>query len=201
MLTGNDIEEMKATLNKSVENTLESLSLILKKQMKMSYIDILELRLEDVIEAIGQPDDLYGCIQVEIFGESEIKKSILGHLLLLMDADSARKFVSSVTGEEASDVKKHLDFFREVGNIISGAFLASVSEYFRFEFRESLPDFCFDILGSCIDSALCSIAATTEKNLIFKVVVKTEEEDVEIKILLLFYPNIYKFLEFKKEIE
>ena len=189
--------KMKEIITKSAEDMIESLSTIMNKKLNIISVDILDLRLEDVIQKIGKPDDMHGCIQVEIFGKSEIKNSMLGHFLLLMDHESMKKFISLAGREESDGFKKHLDFFREVGNITSGSFLRLISESLKFEFRESLPDFCYDMLGSCMDSVLCSIAATSEKSLIFKAVIGMD--GLKMNAMLLFYPDIYNLIDLVRE--
>lgn len=193
--------EIKKIIKRGADDVLNSLTVVMDKKMNVFDVDILELRLEDVVKEFGEPDSICGCIKVEIFGKSEIKKSRLGHYLLLADENSVKRIMHLIKDKESEDVKDYIDFFREIGNITSGSFLRSISEYFKFEFFESLPDFCFDMVGSCVDSDLCSVAASAEKTLIFKVVLTTPEKDIKIKIFLLFYPEIYDLMEFKKEIE
>ena len=200
MLEKKDIEEIKKSVNKGAENTLESLSIILNKKLKIVNTEILELKTEEIIQRIDSLDKMYGCIQVEIFGKSEIQKSKLGHFIIFMNEENTKKFVLLATKEEFSKIK-HLDFFREIGNITSGSFLTSISEYFKFEFTESLPDFCYDMLGSCTDPIICSLAEKSLKNLVFKTVIKTQDDDLEMELLLIFYSDIYDLLNFKKEIE
>ena len=88
-----ELEELKEVVNKSVEECLKSLEVILKGEVEVTSIGVEELRLEGAVERIGEPDSMNGCIRVDVFGMHEIKKSLLGHFMVFIDEDSMKNII------------------------------------------------------------------------------------------------------------
>ena len=129
-------------------NAATSLAQMLQTKVDISVpkIDLLEFR--EVGEAMGGEELLVAGIYLRIEGD------LNGSIMFLMEEKSAHELVARLMGSQAQDEhgfsEMELSALKEIGNIITGAYLNSLSTLTNMRITPSVPDLCVDMAGAIL---------------------------------------------------
>jgi chemotaxis protein CheC len=153
-------KEGKVALEKMARDGSEkasaSLSSLIKKEISVQTIFAQALPLERIADTLGDPTELVTTIMMDVSGGAN------GSILLIYPKQSALNIVDLLekrplgTTTELSVLDESA--LRESGNIISGSFLAALSDYLQINMVESVPDIATDMLKATIDLAISRFA-------------------------------------------
>ncbi|MBQ3786965.1 MAG: chemotaxis protein CheC [Lachnospiraceae bacterium] len=129
-------------------NAATSLAQMLQTKVDISVpkIDLLEFR--EVGEAMGGEELLVAGIYLRIEGD------LNGSIMFLMEEKSAHELVARLMGAQTHDEhsfsEMELSALKEIGNIITGAYLNSLSTLTNMRITPSVPDLCVDMAGAIL---------------------------------------------------
>jgi len=147
-----DIDAMKFDVLKEIANigagnatTALSKLLNMKVDMKVPNIEFLEFK--ELSEAIGGAENLVVGILLTL------GNSIDGMMMFLMERESAEQVVDVLTGrtghiEEFTEMD--LSALQEIGNIIAGSYLSSISAFTSLTITASVPYLSIDMAGAIL---------------------------------------------------
>ncbi|MBQ6903104.1 MAG: chemotaxis protein CheC, partial [Lachnospiraceae bacterium] len=139
-------------------NATSALSQMLDLKLDMSVPEVRLLEFKDVGTAMGGADQVMVGIYLMVEGD------IGGSMMFLLDAPSARHLVnilmSTPDAKEETFSEIELSALKEVGNIITGAYLNSLSMMTNLAIVPSVPYITVDMLGAII--SVPAIAFGTE---------------------------------------
>ena len=139
-------------------NATSALSQMLDLKLDMSVPEVRLLEFKDVGSAMGGADQVMVGIYLMVEGD------IGGSMMFLLDAPSARHLVnilmSTPDAKEETFSEIELSALKEVGNIITGAYLNSLSMMTNLAIVPSVPYITVDMLGAII--SVPAIAFGTE---------------------------------------
>ena len=139
-------------------NATSALSQMLDLKLDMSVPEVRLLEFKDVGTAMGGADQVMVGIYLMVEGD------IGGSMMFLLDAPSARHLVnilmSTPDAKEETFTEIELSALKEVGNIITGAYLNSLSMMTNLAIVPSVPYITVDMLGAII--SVPAIAFGTE---------------------------------------
>jgi chemotaxis protein CheC len=125
-------------------------------------------------------------------------------MFFLLPGKSGNRLSRMITKSAAeNDVLSEYDrsALREVGNILSGAFLTALSNFLGVSMLHSVSEVVTDMLGSIINSVVAQLGKTSDVALIFKVNMKIEGEDISAQLYFMADPVFTgKILELTKKI-
>ena len=129
-------------------NAATSLAQMLQTKVDISVpkIDLLEFR--EVGEAMGGEELLVAGIYLRLEGD------LNGSIMFLMEEKSAHELVARLMGAQTHDEhsfsEMELSALKEIGNIITGAYLNSLSTLTNMRITPSVPDLCVDMAGAIL---------------------------------------------------
>ena len=148
-LNGMHLDILKEIGNIGAGNAATSLSKLLSRRVDMNVPEVKVLPFNQVEMAIGGAEALVAGVYLEFTGD------IQGTMLFILDKGSANNLLSLLIPGYCT--KPHGDFsplersaLQEVGNILAGAYLGSLSVLTKLDIKPSTPAFAYDMAGAIL---------------------------------------------------
>lgn len=136
----------------------------MKVDIKVPKIDLLDF--SQVGEAIGGEELLMAGVYLGIEGD------ITGSMMFLLEEKAAHNLVAKLMGMEMpegaefSDIEKSA--LNEIGNIMTGAYLNSLSTLTNMKIFPTVPDLCIDMAGAILSVPAIEFGAMGDKMLMIE---------------------------------
>lgn len=158
---------LKEIGNIGAGNATTALSKLLnaKVDMKVPKIELLEFK--DLSDLIGGAENIVVGILLTLEG------SIDGMIMFILEKESAHKIVNMLMagmegggGEEFSEIE--LSALQEIGNIIAGAYLSSLSSLTSLTITSSVPYMAIDMAGAILSVPAIEFGKISDKALLIE---------------------------------
>lgn len=147
-LTAQYADLLRELGNIGAGNATSALSQMLDLKLDMSVPEVRLLEFKDVGEAMGGADQIMVGIFLAVEGDID------GSMMFLLDAPSARHLVNVLMNtpdaKEETFTELELSALKEVGNIITGAYLNALSMMTNLAIIPSVPYVTVDMLGAIL---------------------------------------------------
>jgi len=188
------LDALKEIVNIGAGNAATALSQLTKKKVSMSIPRARVCKIQDVPRVLGMggEDEPISIVYNQIVGDTS------GAIMMIFDAKESLKLVDVLLGKEIGE-SMFLDemgqsAIKEIGNICSGASLASISEFTGMKYLYSIPLFASDMLGAILNAILSKFAASASSTLVVMAELKVEELVVKSTILFIFTSEDVKLI-------
>lgn len=146
-------------------NATTALAQMLQCKVDMAVPKVGLLEFKEVGEAMGGEEQIMAGIYLGVEGD------ITGSIMFLLEKDSARFLVSKMMGmqeegEEFSEME--LSALKEVGNIITGAYLNSLSSITNLKIYPTIPDMTIDMAGAIMSVPAIQFGAVGDRMLLIQ---------------------------------
>lgn len=141
------IDVLKEIGNIGAGNAATALSKMILKRVDMEVPKVNILEFKNVAELVGGPETEVVGIYFKVSGD------ITGSIMVLMDKKSAKKLTNllmSRNDEEDELDEMDLSALQEVGNILSGSYLSSLSTLTKLNLTMSVPSLTIDMAGAIL---------------------------------------------------
>lgn len=138
---------LKEIGNIGAGNATTALAQLLQCKVDMSVPKVNLLEFKEIGSAMGGEEQIMAGIYLGVEGD------ITGSIMFLLEKESARFLVSKLMGMELQgDDFSEMEFsaLKEVGNIITGAYLNSLSSLTNLVIYPSIPDITVDMAGAIL---------------------------------------------------
>lgn len=144
-ITDQYYDVLKEIGNIGAGNATTALSQMLNTRVDMAVPRVRLMEFKEVGTTMGGEDQLVAGIYLGVEGD------ITGSIMFIQRKESARNMVSKLMGMEieGDDFNElELSALKEIGNIITGAYLNSLSTMTNFCIYPSVPELCIDMAGA-----------------------------------------------------
>lgn len=164
-MTNEHFDILREIGNIGAGNATTALAQMLQCKVDMAVPQINLLEFKDIGAAMGGEELIMAGIYLGVEGD------ITGSIMFLVEKDSARHLVSKLMGmplegEEFSEME--LSALKEVGNIITGAYLNSLSSLTNLKIFPSIPDLTVDMAGAILSVPAIEFGALGDKILLIQ---------------------------------
>lgn len=146
-------------------NATTALAQMLQCKVDMSVPNVALLEFKDVGEAMGGEEQIMAGIYLGVEGD------ITGSIMFLLEKQAARFLVSKLMGMELEGEDfSEMEFsaLKEVGNIITGAYLNSLSALTNLVIFPSIPDVTVDMAGAIMSVPAIQFGEMGDKMLLIQ---------------------------------
>ena len=164
-----------------------AISKIVNSNVELEIRDISYLELDSIGEKILDSETVVTTLYLKITGD------VAGSILLIFPNECAHFLVELLSqGKEKDQNKKSLfsdyerSILKEVSNIISGAFLRSLSDYLDLTLVESIPDMTMDMMQATVDSVLIDFSRSSQNTITVNIAIASDEQKITGQFFLLF---------------
>ena len=156
---------LKEIGNIGAGNATTALSQMMQCKVDMTVPQVRMLEFKEVGEMMGGEETLMAGIYLGIEGD------ITGSIMFLLEKQTARHLVDKLMGmemegEEFSEIE--FSALKEVGNIITGAYLNSLSSLTNLVIYPSIPDLTMDMAGAILSVPAIQFGEVGDKMLLIQ---------------------------------
>ncbi|MCH5324024.1 MAG: chemotaxis protein CheC [Eubacterium sp.] len=184
-LNYNQIEVLREIGNIGSGNAATALSSMLGKRISMDVPKTALADFDRAIHLIGDPERLTAGIIVKLSGDID------GMLLHLFEEPFAASVITGMTGKENISLETlddtDVSVLCEIGNIMSGSYVAAVANLVGMKVDMSVPMLAVDMLGAIMSVPAVELSQTGDTVLVIKE--NFTIDSVEIKSDLLLIPS------------
>ena len=147
-------------------NATTALAQMMQCKVDMAVPQVRLLEFKEIGDMMGGEELIMAGIYLGIEGD------ITGSIMFLLEKQAARHLVSKLMGgmqpegEEFSEIE--LSALKEVGNIITGAYLNSLSMLTNLVIYPSVPDLCVDMAGAILSVPAIEFGALGDRMLLIQ---------------------------------
>lgn len=147
-------------------NATTALAQMMQCKVDMAVPQVKLLEFKELGELMGGEEIIMAGIYLGIEGD------ITGSIMFLLEKQAARHLVSKLMGgmqpegQEFSEME--LSALKEVGNIITGAYLNSLSMLTNLVIYPSIPDLCVDMAGAILSVPAIEFGALGDRMLLIQ---------------------------------
>ena len=156
---------LKEIGNIGAGNATTALAQMLQCKVDMSVPNVALLEFKEVGEAMGGEEQIMAGIYLEVEGD------ITGSIMFLLEKQAARFLVSKLMGMELEGeefTEMEFSALKEVGNIITGAYLNSLSALTNLVIYPSIPDVTVDMAGAIMSVPAIQFGKMGDKMLLIQ---------------------------------
>ncbi len=172
-ITGMTIEQMsdqyfdvlKEIGNIGAGNATTALSTMLGTRVDMMVPKVRLMEFKEVGTTLGGEEQLVAGIYLVVNGD------IHGSIMFVQKKESARAMVQKLMGmpPEGEDFSEmELSALKEIGNVITGAYLNSLSTLTNLTIYPSVPEICIDMAGAILSVPAIEFGAVSDKMLLLQ---------------------------------
>ena len=157
-----------------------------KVDMRVPKVGLMEFK-EIGAEMGGEETIMAGIYQ-------QIRGDISGSIMFLLEEKSARVLVSKLMGGESNSSEPfngtEISALQEIGNIITGSYLSSLSTLTNMTIDASVPSLCIDMCEAILSVPAIEFAELGDKMLL----IKTEfSDDVKLEGYFILVPDLTSY--------
>lgn len=186
-LSSMQFDVLKELGNIGAGNATTALSKLInaKIDMKVPKVDLIDL--QQITTMMGDEETVMVAILVMLTGD------VKGFMIFLMSQEVARRLVNALMQSDSKDMnftEMELSAIQEIGNIISGAYLASLSDLTKLSIIESIPYLQIDMVGAILSVPAIEFGKLGDKVLL----IETEfEYDIAINGYYILVPELESY--------
>ena len=156
---------LKELGNIGAGNATTALSQMIQCKIDMAVPQVQLLEFKELGAAMGGEEVVMAGIYLAIDGD------IKGSIMFLLEKNAAKHLVSKLMGMESQEddlSEMELSALKEVGNIITGAYLNSLSSITNLTIFPSVPDLTVDMAGAILSVPAIEFAALGDRMLMIQ---------------------------------
>lgn len=166
-------------------NATTALATMIGSKVDMHVPKVGLMEFKEIGEEMGGEETLMAGIYQQIKGD------ITGSIMFLLEETSARVLVSKLMGMESNPNEPFSDMeisaLQEIGNIITGSYLSSLSGLTNLTIDASVPALCIDMCEAILSVPAIEFAELGDKMLL----IKTEfTDDVKLEGYFVLVPDL-----------
>ncbi|MCR5267369.1 MAG: chemotaxis protein CheC [Lachnospiraceae bacterium] len=178
---------LKEIGNIGAGNATTALAQLLNQKVDMKVPKVALLEFSEVGEAMGGEEQLMAGIYQLVEGD------ITGSIMFLLEEKSARTLVSSLMGTPPSDgpfTEMELSALKEIGNIITGSYLSSLSMLTNLKIISSVPAISIDMAGAIMSVPAIEFGELGDKLLLIQTAFS---DDVQLDGYFILVPDLESY--------
>ena len=157
-----------------------------KVDMRVPKVGLMEFK--EIGAEMGGEETIMAGIYQQIRGDSS------GSIMFLLEEKSARVLVSKLMGVESNSSEPfnemEISALQEIGNIITGSYLSSLSTLTNMTIDASVPSLCIDMCEAILSVPAIEFAELGDKMLL----IKTEfSDDVKLEGYFILVPDLTSY--------
>lgn len=162
-------------------NAATALSQLVGRTINMSVPEVMIIPVEKVPEQVGGSDEIVAGIFLEVFGDLPSKILVtFPHKNLMQLTDL---LIGNTLGSSAMMSEMKLSALKELGTILSGAYLNALAKFLDMRMIPSVPALAIDIMTAILETILVEISTETH----YALMLRTEITETETKISGTFF--------------
>lgn len=184
-----DFDVLREIGNIGAGNATTALSQLINAKVEMQVPKVEMLEFKEISEILGGAERLVAGILITLQGQAE------GMMMFVLDQDSAHHLVNILLGKSVDNFDDFTDMelsaLNEIGNIIAGAYLSSLSALTNLTITSSVPYMAIDMAGAILSVPAIEFGKIGDKALLIQS--QFGEEDQYINGYFILIPTLESY--------
>ncbi|TYS16261.1 chemotaxis protein CheC [Rossellomorea vietnamensis] len=174
-ITSLQLDILKEIGNIGAGHAATALSTLLNKKIDMKVPQVRVASFDEMMEMAGGPDNVVVSVFLRIEGEAP------GSMFFVLPLSQGARFIQQMTGEKDFSFEEPpyselgLSAMQELGNILSGSYLSSLSDFTNLNLYPSVPALSVDMAGAIISFGLLEVSQKSDTAIVIDTALKEEE--------------------------
>lgn len=144
------IDILKEIGNIGAGHAATALSTIMDKKIDMKVPNVQMISFNEMVEMVGGPEEIVASCYLRIEGDAPC------NMFFVLPLEQGNKLIQRMTGlnnfsfETPPYNEMALSAFQELGNILVGSYISSLSDFTGLKLYPSIPATCIDMIGAII---------------------------------------------------
>ncbi|WHX42292.1 chemotaxis protein CheC [Mesobacillus sp. AQ2] len=172
------LDILKEVGNIGAGHAATALSTLMNKKIDMKVPSVRVVSFDEVMELAGGADNVVASVFLRIEGEAP------GSMFFILPLPQAEKYIRQLTKNQTftftdeQDNELALSALQELGNILSGSYLSSLSDFTNLSLYPSVPALSIDMVGAVVSFGLLELSQVSD----YAIVIDTalDEEDAKL---------------------
>ncbi|QST01606.1 chemotaxis protein CheC [Pontibacillus sp. ALD_SL1] len=160
--TSYHLDVLKEIGNIGAGNAATALSKLLQRKIDMKVPSVRVMDFDEVMDIVGGAERMVVSVFLRVEGDAP------GNMFFIMSPTQANRFVRYMTGDETFDFNTPpyselaLSSVQELGNILSGSYLSSMSDFTSLSLYPSVPSIAIDMVGAILSYGLLELSQVND---------------------------------------
>ncbi|RSK27049.1 chemotaxis protein CheC [Bacillus sp. HMF5848] len=169
------LDILKEIGNIGAGHSATALSKILNKKIDMTVPQVRIVSFDEMMDIVGGPDNVVASVFLRVEGDAP------GSMFFVLSLEQASKFIKQLTGDESFSFDKppyselSISALQELGNILSGSYLSSLSDFTNLMLMPTVPALSIDMVGAILGYGLLELSQVSD----FAIVIDTSINEDE----------------------
>ncbi|GKU82494.1 chemotaxis protein CheC [Niallia sp. NCCP-28] len=172
------MDVLKEIGNIGAGHAATSLSKLLNKKIDMQVPDVQIVSFDEIMELAGGSENIVAGVFLRIEGD------VSGSMFFMLPIEQATNFVKDMIGDESIDLQQPpfgelpLSALQELGNILSGSYLSSLSDFTNLSLYPSVPALAIDMAGAIVSYGLIELSQVSDYAIVINTAINEENTSV-----------------------
>ncbi|MGD6849778.1 chemotaxis protein CheC [Rossellomorea aquimaris] len=192
------LDILKEIGNIGAGHAATALSTLLDKKIDMKVPSVQVVTFDEMMDMAGGPDNVVVSVFLRIEGDAP------GSMFFLLPLEQASTYIRTMIQDRSFSFSEPpyselgLSAMQELGNILSGSYLSSLSDFTSLKLLPSVPALSVDMAGAIIGFGLLEISQVSDHAIVIDTALKEEEleksESVKGHFFLLPDPDSFEII-------
>lgn len=181
-LNSQHLDILREIGNIGAGNAVTALANMINKRIDMNVPSVKILDFSSVGTVLGGEEIVVSGVYFRITGDLE------GNIMFLLDMKSAKTLTNILMDkDDKTETLDEMDksAIREIGNILSGAYISSLSSLTGLDIKISIPSLCIDMAGAILSVPAIQFGYTGDKTLLIETILRDGDNTVTGNFLLI----------------
>jgi chemotaxis protein CheC len=176
------IDILKEVGNIGAGHAATALSTLLNKKIDMNVPKVSVVSFDEMMEMAGGSESVIASVFLRIEGDAP------GSMFFVLPLQQAEKFIHLLIRDDSfsfSDQKVDelaISALQELGNILSGSYLSSLSDFTKLNLYPSVPALSIDMAGAVISSGLLELSQASDYAIVIDTSLNEDDELTEASV-------------------
>jgi chemotaxis protein CheC len=161
------IDALKELGNIGAAHAVTGLSKLLQERIDISVTSVDIIPLQIIYTLFNGPESMVSVVYIEGYS-----KDFRGMMFLIFPHPEATRLVELISGQKVQEERisdeYSLSVLKEVGNIMCGCYMTTLSTFINENLMQSIPQVSHDMLGAVIDSILVDLSLESDYALVLE---------------------------------
>lgn len=168
------LDVLKEIGNIGAAHAATSLSQMLERKIDMYVPSVKLVSFDEMFELAGGADELVVGIFLRIEGD------LSGSMFFMLSIESANRFIRILTNDQSFDFhsppfsEMGISAMQELGNILSGSYLAALSDFTGLNIQPTVPALGVDMVGAIVSAGLIEISQYSDEVIVIDTAISEE---------------------------
>jgi chemotaxis protein CheC len=177
-LNSTRIDILKEVGNIGAGHAATALSKLLDKKIDMRVPEVKIVSFNEMMEFVGGADTIVASVFLRVEGDAP------GSMFYILSLEQASRFIQQLTKDPTFSMDQQpypelaLSALQELGNILSGSYLSSFSDFTKLNLYPSVPAISIDMVGAIISFGLMELSTVGDYAILIDTALQEEEQPV-----------------------